>query len=127
MLHYYYYYYYYYFLWKGQCYIIIILINSTILFVPELAITIVKIQSRRLIGDKINRQTDRHNNSLLDRINKKLESLETVERAITNTKVERKNDSFLGLLERMKVLNLELEKEREFEPHYRSTLVKTVS
>lgn len=31
----------------GQRYIIIILINSTILFVPEQAITVVKIQSRR--------------------------------------------------------------------------------
>ena len=29
--------------------------------------------------DKLNRQIDRHNNSLLDRINKKLEFLETVE------------------------------------------------
>ena len=96
MLHYYYYYYYYYFyfLWKGQCYIIIILINSTILFVPELAITVVKIQSRRLIGDKINRQTDRHNNSLLDRINKKLESLESIERSTLYTKVESKNVVF---------------------------------
>ena len=41
------------------------------------------------IGDKINRQTDRHNNSILDRINKKLESLEAIERSTT---VERKND-----------------------------------
>ena len=51
-----------------------------------------------LTGDKINRQTDRYNNSLLDKINKKLESLETMERSITNTKVERKNYSFLDLL-----------------------------
>ena len=65
-----------------------------------------------LIGDKIDRKTDRHNNSLLDRINKKLEFLETVEISIINTKVERKNDSFLDLLERMKALN----SEREFEP-----------
>ena len=43
-----------------------------------------------LTGDKINRQTDRHNNSLLDMINKKLESLESVERSITDTKAERK-------------------------------------
>ena len=112
--------------WIGQCYIIRILINSTILFVPELAITVVKIQSRRSIGDKINRQTDRHNNSLLDRINKKLESLEIVERSITNTKVERKNGSFLGLLEKMNALNSKLEKEREFEPHHRSPLAKTM-
>ena len=41
------------------------------------------------IGDKINRQTDIHNNSILDRINKKLESLEAIERSTT---VERKND-----------------------------------
>ena len=45
-------------------------------------------------------------------INKKLESLETVERSITYTKVERKNNNFLNILERMKVLNSELEKER---------------
>ena len=51
-----------------------------------------------LMRDKINRQTNRHNNSLLEKINKKLESLETMERSITNTKVERKNDSFLDLL-----------------------------
>ena len=43
-----------------------------------------------LTGDKINRQIDRHNNSLLDMINKKLESLESVERSITDTKAERK-------------------------------------
>ena len=43
-----------------------------------------------LIGDKINWQTDNYNNSLLDMINKILESLEIVERSITSTKVERK-------------------------------------
>ena len=43
-----------------------------------------------LTGDKINRQTDRHNNSLLGMINKKLESLESVGRSITDTKAERK-------------------------------------
>ena len=37
-----------------------------------------------------------------------------------NTRVERKNDSFLDLFERMKALKSELEKEREFEPHHRS-------
>ena len=47
-----------------------------------------------LTRDKINRQTDRHNNSFLDIINKKLESLENFERSII---VERKNDSFLDL------------------------------
>ena len=40
-----------------------------------------------LTGDKINRQTNRHNNSFLDIINKKLESLENIERSIT---IERK-------------------------------------
>ena len=79
-----------------------------------------------LTGDKINQQIDRHNNSLLDRINKKLESLEIVEKSITNTKVERKNGSFLGLLEKMNALNSKLEKEREFEFHYRSPLAKTI-
>ena len=80
-----------------------------------------------LMGDKINRQTNRHNNSLLEKINKKLESLETMERSITNSKVERKNYNFLDLLERMKALNLKLEKEREFESHHRSPLAKTVT
>ena len=51
-----------------------------------------------LMGNKINRQINRHNNSLLEKINKKLESLETMERSITNTKVERKNYKFLDLL-----------------------------
>ena len=78
-------------------------------------------------GDKINWQTDRHNNSVLDIINKKLESLEIIERSILYTKVERKNDSFLDLLERMKALNSPLEKEREFEPHHRSPLAKTMA
>ena len=41
-------------------------------------------------------------------INKKLESLENIERSII---VERKNDSFLDLYEKMKVLN----SKREFE------------
>ena len=56
-------------------------------------------------------------------INKKLESLETVERSITYTKVERKNDSFLDLLDRMKALN----SKREFEPHHRSPLTKPMT
>ena len=62
---------------------------------------------------------------MLDRINKKLESLEIVERSITNTKVGRKNDSFLELLKKMKALNLE--KEREFEPYHKSPLAKTMT
>ena len=40
-----------------------------------------------LTGNKINWQTNRHNNSFLDMINKKLESLENIERSIT---IERK-------------------------------------
>ena len=55
-------------------------------------------------------------------INKKLKSLETVERSITYTKVERKNDSFFNLLEKMKALN----SEREFEHHHKSPLAKTM-
>ena len=57
----------------------------------------------KTMTDNWHNKIDRHNNSLLDRINKKLESLEIVD--ITNTKVERKNDSFLDLLERMKTWN----------------------
>ena len=79
-----------------------------------------------ITGDKINRRTDRHNNSLLDMNNKKLKSLENVERSVINTRVERKSDSFLDLLEKMKSLNWTLEKEREFEPHHRSPSVKTM-
>ena len=41
------------------------------------------------------------------------------------TRVERKSDSFLNLLERMKTLNSE--KEREQKPHHKSTLVKTMT
>ena len=37
--------------------------------------------------------------------NKKLKSLENVERSIINTRVERKSDCFLDFLERMKDLN----------------------
>ena len=76
------------------------------------------------MGDKINRQTDRHNNSFLDRINKKLEFLEAFQRSTT---IERKNDrdnrmdSFLDLHEKIKALNSE--QERNFEPHQRSSLV----
>ena len=63
-----------------------------------------------LTGDKINRQTNNHNDSFLDRINKKLESLEAIERSVT---VERKNDSFLDLYERLKALNSPLKNERD--------------
>ena len=75
-------------------------------------------------GDKINRQIDRNNNSFLDRINKKLECLEAIERSTT---VERKNDRdnridiFLDLYEKIKALNSI--QERNFEPHQRSSLV----
>ena len=56
-----------------------------------------------LTEDKINRQTDRHNNSLLEKINKKLEFLETVERSITNTKIERKMIVFWTFLKEWKL------------------------
>ena len=75
-------------------------------------------------GDKINGQIDRHNNSFLDRINKKLESLEAIERSTT---IKRKNDrdnridSFLDLYEKIKALNSE--QKRNFEPYQRSSLV----
>ena len=77
-----------------------------------------------LTGDKINWQTNNHNNSFLDRINKKLESLEAIERSVT---LERKNDSFLDLYERLKALNSPLKNEREFEPHHRSSSTKTMT
>ena len=59
---------------------------------------------------------------MLEKINKKLESLETMEKSIINTRVEKKSDSFLDLLERMKALN----SKREFEPYHRSPLTKTM-
>ena len=55
-----------------------------------------------LTEDKINRQIDRHNNSLLEKTNKKLELLETVERSITNTKIERKMIVFWTFLKEWK-------------------------
>ena len=55
-----------------------------------------------LTEDKINRQIDRHNNSLLEKTNKKLEFLETVERSITNTKIERKMIVFWTFLKEWK-------------------------
>ena len=79
-----------------------------------------------LTGDKINRQTNRHNNSFLDIINKKLESLENIDRSAIYTKEEKKSDSFLDLYERMKALNSPL-KNREFEPHHRSSSTNTIS
>ena len=41
--------------------------------------------------------------------------------------VERKNDSFLDLYERLKVLNSPLKNEREFEPHHRSSSTKPMT
>ena len=61
----------------------------------------------------------------IDKINKKLEFLETIERSTIYTKEERKNGSFLYLPERMKALNSE--KDRQFEPHHRSPLIKTLT
>ena len=48
-----------------------------------------------------------------------------MKRSITNTKVGRKDDSFLELLKKMKALNSE--KEREFEPYHKSHLVKIMT
>ena len=79
-----------------------------------------------LTGDKNNRQTNRHNNSFLDIINKKLESLENIDRSAIYTKVEKKSDSFLDLYERMKALNSPLKKETEFGPHHRSSFTETM-
>ena len=76
-----------------------------------------------LTGDKINRQTNKYNDSFLDKINKKLEFLEAVEKSVI---VEKKNDSFLDLYERLKALNSHLKKKREFEPHHRSSSIKTM-
>ena len=56
-----------------------------------------------LTEDKINRQIDRHNNSLLEKTNKILEFLETVERSITNTKIERKIIVFWTFLKEWKL------------------------
>ena len=77
-----------------------------------------------LTGDKINRWTNKHNDSFLDRINKKSESLEATERSVI---VEKKNDSFLDLYERLKALNSPLKNEREFEPHHRLSSTKTMT
>ena len=41
--------------------------------------------------------------------------------------VEKKNNSFLDLYERLKALNSPLKNEREFEPHHRSSLTKTMT
>ena len=79
-----------------------------------------------LTGDKINRQTNRHNNSFLDIINKKLESLENIDRSAIYIKEEKKRDSFLDLYERLKALNSPLKNEREFEPHHRPSSTKTI-
>ena len=62
----------------------------------------------------------------LDRINKKLESLENIDRFAIYTKVERKCDSFLDLYKRMKALNSPLKQESKFEPHHRSSFTKTM-
>ena len=68
-----------------------------------------------------------NNDSFLDRINKKLEFLENIDRSALYTKVEKKNDNFLDLYERMKALNSPLKKESKFEPHHRSSFTKTMT
>ena len=56
-----------------------------------------------------------------------MESLENMDRSAIYTKVEKKNDSFLDLYERMKALNSPLKKEIDFEPHQRSSFTKTMT
>ena len=41
--------------------------------------------------------------------------------------VEKKNDSFLDLYERLKALNSPLKNERVFEPHHRSSSAKAMT
>ena len=62
----------------------------------------------------------------LNIINKKLESLENIDKSVIYTKVEKKSDSFLDLYERMKALNSHLKQESKFEPHHRSFSTKTM-
>ena len=50
--------------------------------------------------------------------------MEATERSVI---VERKNDSFLNLYERLKALNSPLKNEREFEPQHRSSSAKTMT
>ena len=50
--------------------------------------------------------------------------MEAIERSVI---VERKNDSFLDLYERLKALNSPLKNEREFEPHHRSSSTKPMT
>ena len=80
-----------------------------------------------LTEDKINRQTNKHNDSFLDRINRKLESLENIDRFAIYTKVEKENDSFLDLYERMKALNPHYKKDIEFGSHHRSSFTETMT
>ena len=63
----------------------------------------------------------------LNIINKKLESLENIDRSVIYTKVEKKSDSFLNLYEGMKALNSHLKQESKFEPHHRSSSTKTMT
>ena len=63
----------------------------------------------------------------MDIINRKLESLENIDRSTRYTEVEKKNDSFLDLYERMIALNSPLKKEIEFGPHHRSSFTETMT
>lgn len=53
---------------------------------------------------------------LSELVNKELKALESIDKPVTYTKVERKSYSSMDLLEKMKSLNSPLEKERDFEP-----------
>ena len=76
--------------------------------------------NRQKIIDIKNNKKD----SLIEKIDERNDSHIVQKKSIINTKPERKNDSFLDLLERMKALNSR--KERQFEPHHRSPLTKTM-
>ena len=52
----------------------------------------------------------------MDRINKKLESLDNTDRSAIYTKEEKKNDSFLDPYEKLKVLNSPLKNEKNLNP-----------
>ena len=65
--------------------------------------------------------------TLIDKFaNNKLKALESIDRPVMYTKVERKGNSLIDLFEKMKSLDSPLEKERDLELHHRSPSVKTM-
>ena len=76
---------------------------------------------------KSSRHSDiQSNNHLLELVNNKLKALESIDRPVMYTKVERKGNSLIDLFEKMKSLDSPLEKERDLELHHRSPSVKTM-